>query len=227
MVDNEICENSNCESIRVIDDDQNSLSGIEGRLHDVEINKGLINTEVSVAKNCHNFEPHDSVNANYSTNKLQKVSEDECRKNTVGSNVSFSSKYQMRKSNISNKSLNESSRQSRKSDILCPYLLRRRWCKKSNRCDYSHQCIGRQTRVTPKSEVPCPLLKKRGYCLKETRCDFLHAIKHQPSTQPNIIPLHIPSYHHGPLFQPHMRQDTSSLFLFRLPWPVAPPFPLH
>ena len=123
MVDNEICENSNCESIRVIDDDQKLLSGVEGRLHDVEINKGVINTEVSAAKNYHNCEPHDSVNANYSTNK--KVSEDECRKNTVGSNVSFSSKYQMRKSNISNKSLNESPRQSRKSDILCPYLFRR------------------------------------------------------------------------------------------------------
>ena len=108
MVDNEICENSNCESIRVIDDDQKSLSGVEGRLYDAEINKGVINTEVSVAKNYHNCEPHDSVNANYSTNKLQKVSEDECCKNTVGSNVSFSSKYQMRKSKISNKSLNES-----------------------------------------------------------------------------------------------------------------------
>ena len=61
MVYNEICENSNCESIRVIDDDQKSLSGVEGRLHDVEINKGVINTEVSVAKNYHNCEPHDSV----------------------------------------------------------------------------------------------------------------------------------------------------------------------
>ena len=223
MVDNEICENSNCESIRVIDDDQKLLSGVEGRLHDVEINKGVINTEVSAAKNYHNCEPHDSVNANYSTNK--KVSEDECRKNTVGSNVSFSSKYQMRKSNISSKSLNESPRQSRKSDILCPYLLRRGWCKKSNRCDYSHQCIGRQTRVTPKSEVPCPFLKNRGYCLKETRCDFLHPIKHQPSTQPNIMPPHIPTYHHGPLFEPHMRRDTRSPFLFRSPWPVAPTFP--
>ena len=130
----------------------------------------------------------------------------------------------MRKSNISNKSLNESPRQSRKSDILCPYLLRRGWCKKSNRCDYSHQCIGRQTRVTPKSEVPCPFLKNRGYCLKETRCDFLHPIKHQPSTQPNVMPPHIPTYHHGPLFEPHMRRDTRSPFLFRSPWPVAPPF---
>ena len=61
MVDNEVCENSNCESIRVIDDYQKSLSGVEGRLHDVEINKGVINTEVSVAKNYHNCEPHDSV----------------------------------------------------------------------------------------------------------------------------------------------------------------------
>ena len=131
----------------------------------------------------------------------------------------------MLKSNISNKSLNESPRQSRKSDILCPYLLRRGWCKKSNRCDYSHQRLGRQTRVTPKSEVPCPFLKNRGYCLKETRCDFLHPIRHQPSTQPNIMPPHIPTYHHGPFFEPHMRRDTRSPFLFRSPWPVAPPFP--
>ena len=80
-------------------------------------------------------------------------------------------------------------------------------------------------RVTPKSEVPCPFLKNRGYCLKETRCDFLHPIKHQPSTQPNIMPPHIPTYHHGPLFEPHMRRDTRSPFCSAVPglWPLLSP----
>ena len=126
---------------------------------------------------------------------------------------------------LSNKSRNESPRQSRKGDIPYPYLLRRGWCIKSNRCDYSHQNNSRQSSVTPKTKVPCPFLKNRGYCLKEIRCDFLHPIKRQPSTQPiNMFP-HTPIYQHAPLFQPHMSRDTRSPFLFHHPRPGAPPFP--
>ena len=106
--------------------------------------------------------------------------------------------------------LNESARQSRKRDIPCPYLLRRGWCIKLNRCDYSHENISRQTCVTPKSEVPCLFLKNRGYYLKETSCDFLHPIKRKPSTQPTIMFPHTPTYQHVPLFQSHMRRDTRS-----------------
>ena len=65
----------------------------------------------------------------------------------------------MRKS--SSKLLNESPQQSSKRDIPCPYPLRRGWCIKSNRCDYSHQNNSRQSSVTPKSEVPCQFLKNR------------------------------------------------------------------
>ena len=71
----------------------------------------------------------------------------------------------MRKS--SKKSLNESPRQSRKGDIPCPYLLRRGWCIKSNRCDYSHQNNSRQSSVTPKSEVPCPFLNTEVIVLRK------------------------------------------------------------
>ena len=107
--------------------------------------------------------------------------------------------------------LNESPRQSRKRDIPCPYLLRRGWCIKLNKCDYSHENISRQTCVTPKSEVPCPFSKNRGYCLKETRCDFLHPIKRQPSTQPTIMFPHTCTYQHRSPFRiTHERRDTRS-----------------
>ena len=98
IVDNEVYEISNCESIRIINDVEKSLSGVEGRLHDEETNNRATNTEVAVTKNYHKYESYDSAKVNYSTNKLQKVSEDDCRKSTVRSNVSFPSKYQMRKS---------------------------------------------------------------------------------------------------------------------------------
>ena len=223
IVDNDVYEISNCESIRIINDVEKSLSGVEGRLHDERTNNRATNTEVAVTKNYHKYESHNSAKVNNSTNKLQKISEDDRRRSTVRSNVSFPSKYQMRKS--SNKSLNESPRQSRKGDIPSPYLLRRGWCIKSNRCDYSHQNNSIQSSVTPKSEVPCPFLKNRGYCLKESRCDFLHPIKRQPSTQPTIIFPQTPIYQHSPLFQPHMRRDTRSPFLFHHPRSGAPPFP--
>ena len=107
--------------IRIINDVEKSLSGVEGRLHDEETNNRATNTEFAVTKNYHKYESHDSAKVNYSTNKLQKVSEDDRRKSTVRSNVSFRSKYLMRKS--SNKSLNESPRQSRKGDIPCHIFL--------------------------------------------------------------------------------------------------------
>ena len=96
IVDNEVYEISNCESIWIINDVEKSLSDIEGRLHDEESNNRATNTEVAVTKNYHKYESHDSAKVNYSTYKLQKVSEDDRRKSTVRSNVSFPSKYQMR-----------------------------------------------------------------------------------------------------------------------------------
>ena len=105
------------------------------------------------------------------------------------------------------------------------YLLRRGWCIKSNRCDYSHQNNYRQSSMTPKGEVPCPFLKNRVYCLKETRCNFLNPIKRQPLTQPTSLFPQTSTYQHAPLFQPHMRRDTRLPFLFHHPRPGAPPFP--
>ena len=78
IVDNEVYEISNCESIRIINDVEKSLSGVEGRLHDEETNNRATNTEVAVTKNYHKYESHDSAKVNYySTNKLQKISEDD------------------------------------------------------------------------------------------------------------------------------------------------------
>ena len=174
-----------------------------------------VDIDVAVTKNYHECKSHDSGKVNNSTNKPQKVSED----------VGWPRKYQMRQPNTSNKTPNELPRRSRKSDIPCPYLLKRGWCSKSNNCDYSHQNISRQTNVTPKSRVPCPFLKRRGYCLKETRCDFLHPIKRRLSTQPTIMFPHSPTYQRVPLCQPEMRRDPRSPFLYHPPWPVTPPFP--
>ena len=85
------------ESIRIINYVEKSLSGVEGRLHDEETNNRATNTEVAVTKNYHKYESHDSAKVNYSTNKLQKVSEHDRRKSTVRCNVSSPSKYQMQK----------------------------------------------------------------------------------------------------------------------------------
>ena len=95
IVDYEVYETSKCESIRIINDVEKSLSDIEGRLHDEETNNRATNTEVAVTKNYHKFESHNSTKVNNSTNKLQRVSEDDRCNITARSNVSFPSKYQM------------------------------------------------------------------------------------------------------------------------------------
>ena len=206
-VDIENHEITNCDSVGVTDNLEKSREEEDERLHDEEINKRTTNTHVAVTKNYHECKSHDSGKVNNSTNKPQKVSED----------VGWPRKYQMRQPNTSNKTPNELPRRSRKSDIPCPYLLKRGWCSKSNNCDYSHQNISRQTNVTPKSRVPCPFLKRRGYCLKETRCDFLHPIKRRLSTQPTIMFPHSPTYQRVPLCQPEMRRDPRSPFLYHPP----------
>ena len=59
-----------------------------------------------------------------------------------------------------------------KNSTPCPFLLRRGWCRKGDRCDFQHL---KPSRDTHKHNVPCPFLQNRGFCLKDDRCDFSHA----------------------------------------------------
>ena len=65
-----------------------------------------------------------------------------------------------------------------KFNTSCPFLRRRGWCAKGNRCDFKHP------HEKPKDLVPCPFLQKRRFCLKGTRCDFSHCATFPQSIQP-------------------------------------------
>ena len=58
-----------------------------------------------------------------------------------------------------------------KSSIPCPFLSRRDWRVKGNRCDF--------LRTKPfhnehKHRIPCPFLRRKGFCFKGYRFDFSH-----------------------------------------------------
>ena len=78
-----------------------------------------------------------------------------------------------------------------KHNTPCPFLRRRGWCAKGNRCDFKHP------HEEQKHLVPCPFLKKRRFCLKGTRCDFSHSATFPHSIQP-IRP--IKNYPTPPIF---------------------------
>ena len=78
-----------------------------------------------------------------------------------------------------------------KHNTPCPFLRRRGWCAKGNRCDFKHP------HEEQKHLVPCPFLQKRRYCLKGTRCDFSHSATFPHSIHP-IKP--IKDYPTPPLF---------------------------
>ena len=78
----------------------------------------------------------------------------------------------------------------------CPFILRRGWCIKGDRCDFSHQNLinAPQPRHMPgvsKSSVFCPFLRRKGFCLKGLRCDFSHA---EPSPRSFVKPPPINGY---------------------------------
>ena len=53
----------------------------------------------------------------------------------------------------------------------CPFLSRRGWCVKGNRCDFQHpSSLCEKYRHT----TPCPFLQRKGYCVKGDQCDFSH-----------------------------------------------------
>ncbi len=82
----------------------------------------------------------------------------------------------------------------------CPFLSRRGWCVKGDRCDFKHP-------IKNKHMIPCPFLQKKGYCLKRDKCDFSHKNLPRkdnirpvppapffPSYQTSAIPIQLPQY---------------------------------
>lgn len=115
-----------------------------------------------------------------------------------------------------------------KSSIPCPFLSRRGWCAKGNRCDFQHK-----EPVPDKHKIPCPFLRRNGSCLKEDRCDFSHTgfsrgmVAPRPRMNATAHPgscLHTPTYQRVSPFQPDTRRVTRSPFLPHPIWPVIPPF---
>ena len=83
-----------------------------------------------------------------------------------------------------------------KSNILCPFILRRGRRAKGDNCDFSRSRVDNTSKKyqsvnLPKHMVFCLFLRKRGYCKKGSRCDFRHnstyqsSLNHQP---PNTSP---------------------------------------
>ena len=67
----------------------------------------------------------------------------------------------------------------------CPFLLRRGWCVKGNKCDFSHENFPNDIKDhsdsgLDKRSVPCPFLRRKGSCLKGLSCDFFHSDIHHP-----------------------------------------------
>ena len=76
----------------------------------------------------------------------------------------------LKNENIALKSQLQNDKAYRKSLTPCPFLMRRGWCVKGDRCDFQHPTSRRNYH---KHNVPCPFLRKNGFCLKGNNCDFL------------------------------------------------------
>ena len=75
-----------------------------------------------------------------------------------------------------------------KNETPCPFILRRGWCLKGDKCDFSHHNMVnnvqlRQFSNKHKGSIFCLFLRKKGYCLKESRCDFSHAVSRPTESQ--------------------------------------------
>lgn len=62
-----------------------------------------------------------------------------------------------------------------KNNIACLFILRREWCAKRDKCDFSHSNSvidfkRRQISHTPKSAIPCPFLRRKASCIKGPKC---------------------------------------------------------
>ena len=130
---------------------------------------------------------------------------------------------------VSNEDKNNKYVNSPKSSIPCPFLSRRGWCAKGNRCDFQHKEPGRD-----KHKISCPFLRRNGFCLKGDRCDYSHIgfshgmVAPRPRMNATAYPsssLHTPIYQCAPPFQPDTRHNTRSPFLSHSPLPMIPPPP--
>ena len=130
---------------------------------------------------------------------------------------------------VSNEDKNNKYVNSPKSSIPCPFLSRRGWCAKGNRCDFQHKEPGRD-----KHKISCPFLRRNGFCLKGDRCDYSHIgfshgmVAPRPRMNATAYPsssLHTSIYQCAPPFQPDTRHNTRSPFLSHSPWPMIPPPP--
>ena len=75
--------------------------------------------------------------------------------------------------NIALKSQLQNDKAYKKSLTPCPFLMRRGWCVKGDRCDFRHPSSRRNYH---RHNVPCPFLHKNGFCLKGNNCDFFHGV---------------------------------------------------
>ena len=134
---------------------------------------------------------------------------------------------------VSNEDKNNKYVNSPKSSIPCPFLSRRGWCAKGNRCDFQHKEPGRD-----KHKISCPFLRRNGFCLKGDRCDYSHIgfshgmVAPRPRMNATAYPsssLHIRPY--LSMCSPFStRYETQHKVTFFVPFPLAydsssPPLP--
>ena len=149
----------------------------------------------------------------------------------------------LKNKNIVLKSQLQNDKAYRKSLTPCPFLMRRGWCVKGDRCDFQHPTPRRNYH---KHNVPCPFLRKNGSCLKGNNCDFSHGVFPYPNKRSASGPVG-ESHPYNPFLVPHQGPSEliprrtmqskpyypqGSIYVHPQPWPrplmevpVYPPFP--
>ena len=145
--------------------------------------------------------------------------------------------------NIALKPQRQNDKAYRKSLTPCPFLVRRGWYVKGDRCDFLHPSSRRNYH---KHDVLCSFLHKNGICLKGNNCDFFHGVfpyaykRSRPGPvgdshpyNPLLVSHQIPAE----LIPPRMMQSQpyypqGPRYVHPQPWPrplmevpVYPPFP--
>ena len=140
------------------------------QLPDLNNNSGLLNSEnVSgvIEKDeitCSNDQSVNSIIKNVEQTTSQR--EDELNR--------LRNKITMLKLQLKNRPTNIRESRRSKGSTPCPFLMRRGWCAKGNRCDFLHAKSPIPSFGEQKNRVPCPFLNRRGFSLKGNVCDFSH-----------------------------------------------------
>ena len=106
-----------------------------------------------------------------------------------------------------------------------PFLMRRSWCAKGNRCDFLHAKSPIPSFGEQKNRVPCPFLKRKGYCLKGNVCDFSHddSLPNVPVSWHNYSTSPFFFNHRGPMnLGPQGMQNNQGLPYLHPPWVPQP-----